>query len=47
MRETPYGTLLIYYTGKDPRILALAPKRFQFNGLRRGRTVLHESAQRN
>lgn len=47
MRETPYGTLLIYYTGNDPRILALAPKRFQFNGLQRGRTVLNESARSN
>jgi 4-amino-4-deoxy-L-arabinose transferase-like glycosyltransferase len=43
MRETPYGTLLIYYTGRDPRILALAPRRFQFNGLQRGRMVLNES----
>ncbi|HJQ26996.1 MAG TPA: glycosyltransferase family 39 protein [Blastocatellia bacterium] len=42
MQETPYGTLLIYYTGHDPRILALAPKRFQFNGLRRGRVQLNE-----
>ena len=43
MQETPYGTLLIYYTGNDPRIRALAPKRFQFNGLRRGRVRLNES----
>jgi hypothetical protein len=43
MRDTPYGTLLIYYTGRDPHILALAPKRFQFNGLQRGRMVLNES----
>jgi 4-amino-4-deoxy-L-arabinose transferase-like glycosyltransferase len=42
MRDTAYGTLLIYYTGRDPRILALAPKRFQFNGLTRGRMVLNE-----
>ncbi len=42
MRDTPYGTLLIYYTGRDPHILALAPKRFQFNGLERGRRVLNE-----
>jgi hypothetical protein len=42
MRDTAYGTLLIYYTGRDPRILAQAPKRFQFNGLTRGRMVLNE-----
>ena len=42
MRDTPYGTLLIYYTGRDPRILALAPKRFQFNGLERGHRILNE-----
>ena len=42
MRDTVYGTLLIYYTGRDPRILALAPKRFQFNGLERGRIMFNE-----
>ena len=42
IRDTTYGTLLIYYTGRDPRILALAPKRFQFNGLTRGRMVVNE-----
>ncbi|MFL6216908.1 MAG: ArnT family glycosyltransferase [Blastocatellia bacterium] len=42
MRDTVYGTLLIYYTGRDPRILALAPKRFQFSGLERGRMVFNE-----
>lgn len=30
MQDTLYGTLLIYYTGRDPRYLALPPKRFQF-----------------
>jgi 4-amino-4-deoxy-L-arabinose transferase-like glycosyltransferase len=43
MRDTPYGTLLIYYTGRDPRIQALAAKRFQFNGLQRGRLLLNDS----
>ncbi|HKQ04641.1 MAG TPA: glycosyltransferase family 39 protein [Blastocatellia bacterium] len=43
MQETAYGSLLIYYTGRDPRILALAPKRFQFYGLRRGRLQLSET----
>ncbi|HKP13544.1 MAG TPA: glycosyltransferase family 39 protein [Blastocatellia bacterium] len=43
MRDTAYGTLLIYYTGRDPRIFALAPKRFQFNGLERGRMALNEN----
>jgi 4-amino-4-deoxy-L-arabinose transferase-like glycosyltransferase len=42
MRDTAYGTLLIYYTGRDPRILALAPKRFQFNGLHSGHIVINE-----
>jgi 4-amino-4-deoxy-L-arabinose transferase-like glycosyltransferase len=44
MQDTPYGTLLIYYTGHDPRLLALSPKRFQFNGLRRGHLQLNEAA---
>jgi hypothetical protein len=38
MRETPYGSLLIYYTGKDPRYLAIEPKRYQFFGDLRGHT---------
>jgi hypothetical protein len=45
MRDTPYGTLLIYYTGRDPRLHAPAAKRFQFNGLQRGRMLLNESEQ--
>lgn len=39
MKETPYGNLLIYYTGNDPRYLALAPKRYQFFGEVRGHAV--------
>lgn len=39
MRETPYGNLLIYYTGKDPRYFALEPKRYRFFGEVRGHTV--------
>jgi 4-amino-4-deoxy-L-arabinose transferase-like glycosyltransferase len=39
MRETPYGSLLIYYTGKDPRYLALEPKRYQFFGDLRGHSL--------
>jgi 4-amino-4-deoxy-L-arabinose transferase-like glycosyltransferase len=39
MRETPYGSLLIYYTGKDPRYLGLAPKRYQFFGELRGHNL--------
>jgi 4-amino-4-deoxy-L-arabinose transferase-like glycosyltransferase len=42
MQETPYGTLLIYYTGRDPRILTLAPMRFRFYGLDRGHSALSE-----
>lgn len=36
MRETPYGSLLIYYTGNDPSYLALEPKRYRFFGELRG-----------
>lgn len=32
MRNTPYGNLLIYYTGSDRRYLDLTPKRYQFFG---------------
>lgn len=39
MKETPYGNLLIYYTGNDPRYLTLAPKRYQFFGEVRGHAV--------
>ncbi len=39
MRETPYGNLLIYYTGNDPRYLTLAPKRYQFFGELRGHSL--------
>jgi 4-amino-4-deoxy-L-arabinose transferase-like glycosyltransferase len=40
MRDTPYGNLLIYYTGRDPRYLALEPKRYRFFGERRGYIAL-------
>ncbi|HXU39997.1 MAG TPA: glycosyltransferase family 39 protein [Blastocatellia bacterium] len=40
MRETPYGSLLIYYTGKDPRYLALEPTRYQFFGDWRGHALI-------
>lgn len=40
MRETPYGSLLIYYTGKDPRYLAVEPKRYQFFGDWRGHSLI-------
>lgn len=36
MRNTPYGNLMIYYTGDDPNYLALSPKRYQFYGELRG-----------
>ncbi|MEK6323478.1 MAG: glycosyltransferase family 39 protein [Acidobacteriota bacterium] len=38
MSNTPYGNLLIYYTGTDPRYLALKPKRYEFFGQSRGYT---------
>jgi 4-amino-4-deoxy-L-arabinose transferase-like glycosyltransferase len=36
MSNTPYGNLQIYYTGVDPRWLALNPVRYQFFGKQRG-----------
>ena len=38
MSNTPYGNLLIYYTGKDARYLALKPKRYEFFGPAAGYT---------
>jgi hypothetical protein len=32
MRNTPYGNLLIYYTGSARRYLDLTPKRYRFFG---------------
>jgi hypothetical protein len=34
--RTPYGTLLVYYTGNDPRFTALAVRRYYFFGHQRG-----------
>lgn len=34
--RTPYGTLLVYYTGNDPRFTALAARRYYFFGHQRG-----------
>jgi 4-amino-4-deoxy-L-arabinose transferase-like glycosyltransferase len=42
MRDTPYGNLLIYYTGSDPRYLTRAPRRYQFFGDRRGHANIDE-----
>jgi hypothetical protein len=42
MRDTPYGNVVIYYTGTDPRYLSLAPKRFQFFEQRRGHRVIEQ-----
>jgi hypothetical protein len=30
MNNTPYGNIVVYYTGADPRYLALPPKRYRF-----------------
>ncbi|HSB12123.1 MAG TPA: glycosyltransferase family 39 protein [Blastocatellia bacterium] len=38
LNNTPYGDLQVYYTGTDPRLLALKPLRYQFFGKRRGFT---------
>jgi 4-amino-4-deoxy-L-arabinose transferase-like glycosyltransferase len=42
MRDTPYGNLMIYYTGTDPRYLALAPKLYQFYGDLRGHVSIDQ-----
>ncbi|MGA9771895.1 MAG: glycosyltransferase family 39 protein [Blastocatellia bacterium] len=36
LNNTPYGTIRVYYTGKNTDYLALAPKTFQFFGRARG-----------
>ncbi|HXF39803.1 MAG TPA: glycosyltransferase family 39 protein [Blastocatellia bacterium] len=36
LNRTPYGTLLVYYTGNDPRFTALAARRYYFFGHQRG-----------
>ena len=36
LSNTPYGNLLVYYTGTDPHYLSLAPKRYRFFGELRG-----------
>jgi len=46
MSNTPYGNLIIYYTGTDPRYLTLTPKRFEFFG-ERGGYISQESGDRN
>jgi 4-amino-4-deoxy-L-arabinose transferase-like glycosyltransferase len=46
MWNTPYGNLLIYYTGSDPHYLAIKPKRYEFFGELGGYTS-RESEDRN
>jgi 4-amino-4-deoxy-L-arabinose transferase-like glycosyltransferase len=36
LSNTSYGNLVVYYTGTDPRYLALKPKQYRFNGEQRG-----------
>ena len=36
MSNTPYGNLLVYYTGTDPRYFLMKPKRYEFFGQLRG-----------
>ena len=40
MKNTPYGNLLIYYSGSDPRYLEMKPKRYEFFGELGGYTLL-------
>ena len=42
--NTPYGDFRVYYTGTDARYRALAPKRYQFFGKRRGHVLLSAPA---
>ncbi len=42
MRETPYGNLLVYYTGIDPRYQTLGPRRFKFFDEQRGYVIIQE-----
>ncbi|MEK6287967.1 MAG: hypothetical protein AABO57_19790, partial [Acidobacteriota bacterium] len=39
MSNTPYGNILVYYTGTDARYLSLEPKRYHFSGELRGYTM--------
>jgi hypothetical protein len=39
MGNTPYGNIVVYYTGTDARYLSLEPKRYQFFGALRGYTI--------
>jgi hypothetical protein len=36
MSNTPYGNLVVYYTGTDPRYLSIEPKRYRLFGEFRG-----------
>lgn len=36
LRRTAYGTLMVYYTGSDPRFNTAAPRRYYFFGRQRG-----------
>ena len=46
MWNTPYGNLLIYYTGTDPNYLSIKPKRYEFFGDLGGYTS-RDSGDRN
>ena len=46
MWNTPYGNLLIFYTGSDARYLAIKPKRYEFFGELGGYTI-RNSEERN
>ena len=40
LKDTAYGDIKVYYTGKDERFLQIAPKQIQFFGNRRGHTFI-------
>jgi hypothetical protein len=44
LRDTPYGNFFVYYTGVDPRYLALQPRYYQFFGRWRGQVTGEEIA---
>lgn len=45
MDNTPYGDLRIYYTGVDPRYLALKPTRYRFSYPRSGHIIEEPSGR--
>jgi hypothetical protein len=45
LKNTPYGTIRVYYTGTNPDYLARQPKTYYFFGQRRGYVIEEQAAQ--